>query len=454
MTRCRIWCRQPLAILLTAVGLCIGIPAGPWISKAYEGPAPSEEPSGVLSLEWGGHLKLQGGLSRPDDQSFYQWVGTGTYEDGSAELRLKNQIFLGEWGRFETHYEGVVVGGDTWEKGRELLQFTNVRLPDGLFVSQPGPLSDDRRLMDLTHVIHNGAEGAFYHRLDRLFLAIDRSWGSVRLGRQAVTWGNGMIFNPMDLFNPFAPTDVVRDYKVGDDMALFLRPVGENGDLQVIGVPRRNPENGAVEWDESAVGSKLRLPWGTTEWTLLAAVNHDTIVAGGGAVGYLAGAAWRVDATWTVLPPDRPSGGYLSAVANIDISWTGWNKNFYGFLEAHYNGLGLDDYSDAADTPDLAAALARGEAFTLGRLYLVPHIGIELHPLFNAYVTFINNLEDPSGIIQPRCVWSITEDLEFMAGATLYWGGSGTEFGGFHISGTDARAVPANAAYLWLTWYY
>jgi hypothetical protein len=24
-----------------------------------------------------------------------------------------------------------------------------------------------------------------------------------------LTWGNGMLFNPMDLFNPFAPTDFV-----------------------------------------------------------------------------------------------------------------------------------------------------------------------------------------------------------------------------------------------------
>ncbi|WP_373500573.1 hypothetical protein, partial [Desulfococcus sp.] len=224
--------------------------------------------------------RARAAVSRPDDGSLYQWVGTGTYLDGSGEFRLKNQLFFGDWGSFETHYEAVLVGGDTWRKRRELRDLTGASSGGGLFSPAIRAISDDRRLMDLTHGIADGADGALCHRLDRLFLIVDRPWGNLRLGRQAVTWGNGMLFNPMDIFNPFAPTDVVRDYKVGDDMALALLPAGENGDLQWIGVPRRNPENGAVEWDESAVGAKLRLPSGTTEWTLMLAENHDNTVVG------------------------------------------------------------------------------------------------------------------------------------------------------------------------------
>ncbi|WP_373500563.1 hypothetical protein, partial [Desulfococcus sp.] len=195
-------------------------------------------------------------------------------------------------------------------------------------------------------------------------------------------------------------------------------------------------------------------PSGTTEWTLMLAENHDNTVVGAGAVGYLGEAAWRMDATWTVPPSESPSGGYLSAVANMDISWTWRDKNFYGFVELYYNGLGETDYAEVAEDPDLLAALARGEVFTLGRFYLAPQVSVELHPLFTAAVTFITNLPDPSGVIQPRCVWNITQDLEAMAGVTLYWGGAGTEYGGFDIPGTDAEAKPSDSAYAWLTWYY
>lgn len=439
--------RLPLLLIWIGIWACLYI-------RPAAGAASLEDAYEKLSPEWGGHLRLQAGFSRPDDRSIYQWVGTGTTIDGSGEFRLKNQLFFGDWGSFETHYEAILLGGDTWQKGRELQDITGGGFGGGLFSPEIRPLSDDRRLMDLTHVIDDGADGAFYHRLDRLFLNVDRPWGSLRLGRQAVTWGNGMVFNPMDLFNPFAPTDVVRDYKVGDDMALLILPVGQNGDLQAIGVPRRNPESGTIEWDESAVGAKLRLSSGTTEWTLLAAKNYENTVAGAGAVGYVGSAAWRLDATWTMLPSESPSGGYLSAVANVDVSWTGWDKNFYGFMELYYNGLGETDYPEVLEDPDLVAALVRGEVFTLGRLYLTPSIGVELHPLFNVYITSINNLRDPSGVIQPRCVWSIAEDVDAMAGLTFYWGGSGTEYGGFPIPGADVSVVPSDSAYIWLTWYY
>ena len=64
------------------------------------------------------------------------------------------------------------------------------------------------------------------------------------VGRQAVTWGNGLMFNPMDLFNPFAPSNTVRDYKMGDDL-VSVRFNGEGGkELNLLYIPRRNITTG------------------------------------------------------------------------------------------------------------------------------------------------------------------------------------------------------------------
>jgi hypothetical protein len=54
-----------------------------------------------------------------------------------------------------------------------------------------------------------------FHPAYRLALGIQPNWGLIRIGHQAVTWGNGLLFNPMDLFNPFSPSDIERDYKIG-----------------------------------------------------------------------------------------------------------------------------------------------------------------------------------------------------------------------------------------------
>jgi len=33
-----------------------------------------------------------------------------------------------------------------------------------------------------------------------------------------LSWGNGLVFSPMDIVNPFDPTAVDTEYKAGDDM--------------------------------------------------------------------------------------------------------------------------------------------------------------------------------------------------------------------------------------------
>jgi hypothetical protein len=405
-----------------------------------------------IGLELGGHIKVRGSVSWPDDESVFKPVGTGTYYDGDAEGRLKNRLFLGKWGYFETHYEAVLSGGDTWKKGKELERLFPGLFKDGLLLNHP--LEDDRRLLDLTKTIHEGDNYTLYHRLDRLSLTLLPKWGVVRIGRQAVTWGNGLLFNPMDLFNPFSPADIERDYKVGDDMVSAQFSLNRIGDFHFLYVPRRDPASGDVKWNQSSLAGKLHFAWGTTEFDLMLAKHYKDAVVGFGSTGYVGGTAWRLDGTWTFLNDKGDKNGYFSLAANIDYSWVWWKKNFYGFLEFFYNGLGKDDYPDAFSNLNIAERLNRGELFTLDRIYLSGHIRVELHPLINIYLTVINNLADPSGIIQPRAVWDMFEDVQITFGGNMYYGRRGTEYGGFKIPGTHLMNRAPDSAFIWMTYFY
>lgn len=405
-----------------------------------------------IEAQWGGHIKVRGTISWPDDESFFQPVGTRTYYDGTAEGRLKGKLFFAEWGYFETHYEVILLGGDTWRKGKELqMLFPDLFRDDFLLIR---PVDDDRRLLDLTNTIHENDDYIVYHRLDRLSLTLLPKWGVVRIGRQAVTWGNGMLFNPMDLFNPFSPTDIERDYKIGDDMVSTQFSVNKIGDFHFLYVPRRSPGGGNVQWNQSCLGGKLHFAWGTTEFDIMIAKHYEDAVIGVGSTGYVWDAAWRLDATWTFLNDKEGKDGYFSLVANMDYSWVWWGKNFYGFVEFFYSGVGEDDYTDALSDPDISKRLARGELFSLGQTYLSGHIRVELHPLFNVYVTVVNNVADPSGIVQPRAVWDIFEDVQITVGGNIYYGREGTEYGGYNVPGTNLIAKAPNSAFIWLTYYF
>jgi len=403
-------------------------------------------------MEWGGQFKITGTTSWHDDDSFYQSVGTGPYYDGSLDFRLKNKLYMSDWGNFETHYEAVALGGDTWRKLNDLQRIYPSLLQSGLISS--GSLNDDRRLMDLTKTISEDDNYIFYHRLDRLVLTIQPEWGTVTVGRQALTWGNGLIFNPMDLFNPFAPTDIERDYKVGDDMATTQFTVNDIGDFHFLFVPRRNPTNSNIELDQSSLAGKLHLAVGTTEFDFMAARHYQDTVVGVGSTGYLKEAAWRLDTTYTYLEDDSRRDGFFSLVANMDYSWTWSGKNHYGLVEFYYNGLGSDQYSKAISDPDISHRLLRGEMFTLGRTYLSGEIQVELHPLFNFHLSVINNLEDPSGIVQPRIIWDIVENVQLTCGAGIYYGALGTEYGGFPIPSSNSLYKPSNNVFCWMTYFF
>ncbi len=409
-----------------------------------------------IPWQWGGHVKARGSASWPGDLSVFEPLGTDTYYDGDLEGRINNKLFLKDWGYFETQYEAVFSGGDTRSN-----QFELAKLYPDLFkfgnkfsLLYGQPINDDRRLMNLTHVIDDSDEYVLYHRLDRLNLTLQPSWGTIRLGRQVVTWGNGMIFNPMDLINPFAPTDIERDYKVGDDMAFVEYAAGSMGTAQAIYRPGRDIVTEDVEWDQSSVGGMFHMDKGNYGFDAMAIVNYEDLIGGLGATGQLWGGAWRINTTWTDLEDNTHNSDYLSLVANYDRSWTLWKRNVYGLIEYYYSGLGETDYEKAILDPDIIERVSRGELFVLGRNYLSGTINVEVHPLVNLYLTVINNMDDPSGTILPRAVISVTQNTEVRIGGTLFYGSEGTEFGGFQIPGTDLSNKTPNDFFIWFFYYF
>jgi hypothetical protein len=414
----------------------------------------------------GGELKLIGSASWPPGESLLNPPsGTETFFDGLLEGRLKGQLFLTDWLNFEAHYVLGVEGGDT----RKAVN----RSPFAAFFGGgdiAGPTSDKRQLFDLSWNITEKDEYVVYHRFDRLAVTTGKNWGLIRLGRQAITWGDGLLFNPMDFVSPFSPTDVVREYKVGQDMA-FAQIAGPSwGNLQLAYVPRRNADTDKVEWNESTLAGKFRFAVGKTQFDLLAGADLGDPIAGAGVTTYLGRAAWRLNATWTFLQgtgndtafqgigmgtttPDRD--GYLSLVTNIDTSWTWGGRNWYGFLEFFYSGIGhTSDYPSALNDPYLRKRLDRNELFTLGQYYAAGHIRCEVHPLVNIFLTLISNVHDPSGVVQPRVTWDISRAFKLTVWGNLFVGRQGTEYGGFPVQGTNLNREFSDAVLAWLSFYF
>ncbi|MDJ0783642.1 MAG: hypothetical protein QNJ22_16825 [Desulfosarcinaceae bacterium] len=423
---------------------CLGVSSAPDPGKAAVWPP---------QMALGGHLRAIGSVAHLETDSAQRVVDRDPYLDGQAELRLNHRLQAGSRWAMDTHYELVALAGDTLES-RSASIGAGAGLPRG-YLPQTG-VDDRRRLWDLTGNLSETDRHLVYQRLDRLHLSYTPDWGSLRLGRQALTWGDGLIFNPMDLFNPFAPTAVQRDYKTGEDM-LHLRWLLGAADAEMLYLPRRDPESGDLREDQGSTAVKLHLPISGLEVDLMGARHYADSVVGVGGNGYLGAALWRLNATYTQVADGSVADNYLQLVANLDTAWMWRGKNLYGLLEFYYNELGnRGDYASALADEVLAERLARGEIFTLGQYYLAAQVQVEAHPLVRLDTTLIVNLWDPSGLVQPQLLWDLAEDWQMILGGQWHWGARGSEFGGFTVDSPvdPQRLAPADRLYLWLSRYF
>jgi hypothetical protein len=364
-----------------------------------------------------GHAKGQYQVaSYPDDSLLRELVGTPTH-DINGDLRLLvggNQDRL----NWKADYQLVGRSGDTLDLSRAL---------QGNFLIPSADLNDDHRLMDLTRTISDHDNYVLVHRLDRLHAGYTGDQAVVRVGRQAISWGNGLIYNPVDFFNPFDPAAVDKEYKSGDDM-LYGQYLHDSGnDFEFVAVWRRD-ENGNTGNDVNTQTLKYHAFIGERELDLLAARHYNDDIVSVGGLNNLGGAIVRGDALLTHTKLDT----YASAVINLSYSWVGFDKNISGVLEYFFNGMGVNEsqYQQLEQHPDLTKRLQRGELFTLGRHYLAGGLNIEMTPLFMFTPNMFFNLGDSSGLVQLVGNYDLAQNWQILLAGNLPFGGKGTEFGG------------------------
>ena len=309
------------------------------------------------------------------------------------------------------------------------------------------PTGDERRLLDLTWQVDRGDRHRLLHRFDRFALKYRTSRWAVTVGRDAVSWGSGVVFHPMDLFNPFAPTTVDQDYKAGDDLIRIERLFGDGSDLDMLAVAR----HGEIEDDTASVALKYRALMGSSELELLAARHYGGGVRGLGLRTPIGGALIRSD---LIAVEDR-EGWTLSGVVNVDYSFPVAQSSVYVFAEYFRNGLGVSRLPDDLDLLPgaLTERLGRGETFTLMRDYVAVGTQFRWHALVNQNITVIANLHDASKVLQTAVGYDASDAARFQVGVIKPMGGEGDEFGRLGVG--DGLTVGGGArGYLRLVYFF
>ncbi|MDH3641217.1 MAG: hypothetical protein OES38_03930 [Gammaproteobacteria bacterium] len=400
--------------------------------------------SSAAALEFDARAKLFGtGAALPSHNLQRQLAGTPAY-DYTADLRLMLVEERAEF-TFKLDHSLILNGGDSFA-----------------FLTSPGatldqsPTDDDLRLMDLTWEIDSGSRHQLVHRLDRLAMQYRGGTWGLTIGRDAVSWGNGLVFQPMDLFNPFAPTTVDRDYKAGDDLVIVDKLFSDGSDLQLLGILRRDFDGDASD-DVASAAAKWHAFVGAGEFELFAGKHYRDHVFGGSLRVPLGGALVRADLVATHLRGELDDGGWrVSGVLNVDTSFAMAGRTAYVFAEYYHNDFGVTELPDSfVELPaELVLRLARGEVFNLMQDYLALGGTYEWHALWNQSLTLITNLGDASGLLQTQLSYTPSDHSTVQAGVLVPIGSAGDEFGGVPVFGEAVTSGGALQGYLRWVYYF
>jgi hypothetical protein len=293
-----------------------------------------------------------------------------------------------------------------------------------------------RRVADLSWILVDTEDVLAIADVDRLNLRWDRPSFRLTAGRQAITWGVNYFWPVIDLFAPFAPDQVDRDYKAGVDAVRSVVPTGDFSEVEVIAAAQG--DNLPDDW---SVASLARLHSGNTDFGFLAGRFHTDAVLGTFVTGNVGAVGVRGEASFTDSGDeadaeiDRERFG--RATLGIDKQLSP-NLGLVG--EISWNGFGADDPADYLRIA-LSDRVRRGEITSLGRWYSGLSLSWQVRPLWTLAEALLFNWTDSSVLLQSFADWSVSNVVTAQFGASVGFG-DGLQADG--APGSEYGAVPLN----------
>lgn len=276
--------------------------------------------------------------------------------------------------------------------------------------------AEDPGFLDLSWKSGSGASYLLTTQLDRAFVEFSRNKWNLRLGRQRVNWGIGLVWNPNDIFNTFSYFDFDYEERPGSDALRLEYYTGPASSLQLVGKL------------DSAARSTVALQYRFNKWNydfqMMAGNTPGDLVMGVGWAGQILKGGFRGEATW--FQPNEGGKGQL--VATLDGDYTlkdGW----YFHAALLYNSAGTTGKAGAGLLmPESEVSV---KTLTRSRYSTFLQTAYPLTPLISLGVAGIMNPCDGSGFLGPSAEFSLADNAGLMLFAQVFEGQGGTEFGDY-----------------------
>jgi len=299
----------------------------------------------------------------------------------------------------------------TWRSGRS----------NGISAALPSYSAVPFRIGQVGGVVSGTRNFVDYNELDRAFLAYQPAGLSLTVGRQAVGWGRGAIFSAVDIFAPFTPLEINREWRRGVDAVRADIRVSATASVDLVAA-------WGPSWDRSALGVRLRGFRGPIDGELLFAKRGEDYLYG--ITSSAALGDFEVHGEFAVFhtPGDVACPGLFGNRRLIPKAVLGLSNNFNlgsglkVLLEYHYSGFGVGDLRSLPAflaTPSYRYRISRGDTQILGRQALAAQAAYTFNERWSAAFEVLQSLSDSSGVLLPSLSWDFTDRMS-LQGAFYY----------------------------------
>jgi hypothetical protein len=281
----------------------------------------------------------------------------------------------------------------------------------------PSELATPFRIEPLVWRVNESANGGWRHEIDRANAQIHLRRADFTVGRQAIGWGRGVMFTSVDLFAPFSPLEVDREWRSGVDAVRADVRLADRSSIDLVGAF-------GDTLDRSAFAARARGYRGTIDLELAGGRRGRDLFGGvtssaavGDAEVHGEAAAFRV-----------PSG------INHDVVWkvvVGGSYRFpigagiLAYAEYHYSGFGAEHPEEILTlltAPSFVGRFIRGDMQILSRHAVGVTGSYEASPEITYSGQWLHNPRDQSGIVAPAITYTFSDAVSLLGSVYVPYG--------------------------------
>jgi hypothetical protein len=284
-------------------------------------------------------------------------------------------------------------------------------------------LSIDNGLADLSWNILNKNGFVFNTSFDRACIDYTVKNVQIKLGRQRVNWGIGLVWNPNDIFNAFSYIDFDYEERPGSDAILLTWYSSAVSSLDVVGKVDKNPLDSSYQYTAAA---RYLFNARNYDFQFIAGKSNNDIVGGFGWSGAIKNMSFRGEMSVFVPVLKRNIDSKTATIATVEADYA-FENQIYLHGAALFNSSGKLKTTESMNLFAMQNDLS-AKKLSYGMFEIFTQIRYPVSPIFNAGLATMLNPADVSAYLSPNCTLSLADNLELMLNAQLLLGKSNTEY--------------------------